>query len=135
MKSVSARALFSTWSNSGWAEYWLLFALSLTLLLWADLATTLVAADIYGLGAEANPIMRWLLSHGFGVTVLVHLAVFIFAAVGFRKVVEIGRSLDGSAARRYRFWCLAWLGGLLAIGFAVVVNNLTLVLVAVDGPI
>lgn len=112
--------------------YWRLFAVALGLLLAADLLTTLWAAAILGTGAEANPIMRWLLERGIGTLLTVHLAVLVLASIGFGVVLRIGSALEERRARRYGRYCFCWLAGLTAMGLLVVANNVA-VIAAVAG--
>lgn len=118
---------------TGWGNCWLWFIVALVLLLWVDLATTLMAADVYGLTAEANPIMRGLLGAGLSITLLIHGIVFLLATIGFAVIVRIGQDLEDRRARRYRRCCLGWIGVLLVIGLVVAANNLALVLIALIG--
>lgn len=119
--------------GDGWRAYWLWFAVALLLLLWVDLATTVAAADHYGLEAEANPVMRGLLEAGISMTLAIHLLVFAVALAGFGVIVNIGRRLDNAAARHYRLCCLGWIGVLLIGGIGVTLNNVLLVIVAIIG--
>lgn len=110
-----------------WSREWRLFATAIALLLAADLATTAVAVGRVGLGAEANPIMRWLFSRGIGITVTVHLAILLVVVTGFAAVVRIGQSLDESRRRHYRRWCGRWLRALIVLGLLVVTINVTVI--------
>ena len=120
-------------SDLSWRGYWIGFAVALFFLLWVDLATTIVAASVHGLHAEANPIMRWLLAQGLLVTVTVHLLVLALVSLAFAGVMRVGRSLDGSTSRQYRIGCLVWLGTLIFLGLLVSVNNTAVTLIGLLG--
>lgn len=129
MKPGSCTGIFA----SEWRNCWLYFGIALGLLLWIDLATTLAAAHFYGVGAEANPIMRMLLERGIGVVVLIHLVIFVIAVIGFHLIVLSGQRLDPVRQMRFRNICVGWIGLLIVAGIFVVANNLALVLFAIGG--
>lgn len=106
-------------------EYWSWFAVALFLLLTVDLLTTIGAASKYGLAAESNPAMRWLLEQGIATVVGVHVAVIAMGAFGFAGVVYLLRR--GRAPHdRYLAYCIEiWLGLLVAAGLTVFANNLS----------
>ena len=118
---------------AGWARCWVWFLVALIMLLWVDLATTIAAAGFYGLESEANPIMRTLLENGLGVTLAIHAGIFLVALAGFSIVVRVGVGLEEPLQRRYRVFCLGWIGLLLIVGTGVAANNLALVFLAIGG--
>lgn len=108
-------------------EYWEWVAVALFLLLSLDLLTTYYAAATVGTGAEANPLVAWLLGRSLAVVVAVHLAVAVLSVGCFAALMRLYRRTP----RRYRggFGLLIelWLGGLVAVGLAVVANNVSVV--------
>ncbi len=113
--------------EQSWERYWDWFAVALFLLLTVDLLTTMGAALIYGLEAETNPIMRWILSQGAATIIATHLAVLLLAAGGFGMLVRYGEGLTGRAADRFRLSFKLWLGLLIAAGLVVYANNLAVI--------
>lgn len=112
-----------------WPSHWRRFIVALVLLIWADLASTMAAARVLGLSAEANPVMRWLLAQDLAIVLLVHCIIFLVALGAFAGVVRIGLSLDGRRADWYRIGCSLWITGMIIVGLVVVLNNLALTLV------
>lgn len=112
--------------DSLWPKHWRRFLIAIMLLIWADLGSTLAAVDMVGLGAEANPLMRWLLGHELAIVLLVHMLVFVLTIIAFAGVVHIGQSLDGKQATWYRVGCSVWITGMIVVGVLVLVNNLAL---------
>lgn len=110
-----------------WSIYWWWFAIGLVFLLGIDFATTVTAMSIHGLGAETNPLMRWLLGQGIVTTLMVNLAVLFLATLGFSRIVAIGRSLDGTVARRYRQCCSLWIASLVLVGLLICLNNIAVI--------
>jgi len=106
-------------------SYWLYFALGLFLLLVVDLFTTMIATTQYGLGVESNPLMRWLLTQGLFVVTLVHVLVAIAVVYLFHCVLESARGSSAPLDRYLETLIQAWLGGMLAVGTFVVLNNLS----------
>lgn len=115
------------------SDRWGWFGVALVLLLGVDLFTTLWAASLWGIGAEANPIMRWLLGRGIGFLLVVHAVVLGVAVAGFRIVLGIEAALDGGLRHRYRRCCTVWVAGLVLIGAIAVLNNLLVIAVAAVG--
>ena len=116
-----------------WEQCWIWFCAALVMLLWIDLATTVAAANLYGLEAEANPLMRSLLASGISITVAIHVILFGLAIAGFAVVVAIGRKVETNRRSWYRRFCFCWIMLLLLIGVLVVANNMALVLIALIG--
>ncbi len=105
--------------------YWEWVAAALYLLLPVDLLTTLYCAAVVGPGAEANPWMAWLLTQSLPTIVGVHVGAALAAIAGFVVYESLSRrSPHGSvmirAARLY-------LALLVCVGFAVFVNNLSVI--------
>lgn len=115
------------------SDRWRWFGVALVLLLGVDLLTTLWAASLWGVGAEANPVMRWLLGRGIGFVLLVHVMVLAVAVGGFQIVMSIESRLEDTPRRRYRRWCTAWVAGLVLVGAFAVVNNLLVIALAAIG--
>lgn len=110
-----------------WERYWDWFAVALFLLLTVDLLMTMGAAGVYGLEAEANPLMRWTLQQGVVAIVLVHVATLLIAVAGFELLVGYGKQLHGRAQLRFQWSTELWLGFLVGIGLLVYANNLALI--------
>lgn len=108
-------------------EYWDWIAVALFLLLAVDLLTTLAAARLVGVGAEGNPLMRWLLGRSILVVVGAHLAVVVLVTGFFRLLVDRLRRTPAPANRYFALLIEAWLGFLVAVGFAVFANNLSVI--------
>ena len=109
-------------------HWWSGFAVALFLLLPADLLTTLLTVATYGTAVEANPVMRWLLRQGLLELTLVHLAVLAVSVCSFHVVTEAVR--DAPDAYRAPLVCGvdAWLTLAVAVGVALVANNLVVAL-------
>jgi hypothetical protein len=108
-------------------EYWSWFAVALYLLVTVDLLTTFGAAVRYGVAAEANPLMRYLLPKGALVVGVVHLAVVVVAVLAFSGVTTaVERTADRHRGLLMRV-VEVWLGLLVAVGLFVFANNLSVV--------
>jgi len=108
-------------------EYWDWFAVALFLFIPVDMLTTLGAVTEYGVGAESNPVMRWLLTEGLGVLLLVNLAAIVTVAYGFSALVR-RTALSPAPYDRYLERAVeAWLGLLVAAGLFVFANNLSVI--------
>jgi hypothetical protein len=108
-------------------EYWSWAAVSLYLLLTVDLLTSLYASAVIGLGAEANPLMAWLLMQPLWQVVAAHLLATVLAALGF---YQLQLSLQRASAPNHRYLSILmqlWLGGLVSLGLAVFANNLSVI--------
>ena len=114
-------------SESRIEEYWDWIAVALFLLLAVDLLTTLAAARLVGVGAESNPLMRWLLSRGVLVVIGAHLAVVVLVTGCFRLLVERLRRTPAPANRYFALVIEMWLGLLLAVGLGAFANNLSVI--------
>jgi hypothetical protein len=108
-------------------EYWDWIAVALFLLLAVDLLTTLAAARVVGVGAERNPLMRWLLGRTTLVVVGTHLAVTVIVTGFFRVLVEHLRRTAPPADRYFALTVEVWLGFLVAVGLGVFANNLSVI--------
>jgi hypothetical protein len=109
------------------SEYWSWVAGALYILLTADLLTTLYAADIHGVAAEANPYMRWALGEGLSVVVILNVSALVVLAGLFAGYFRLLRTAEGTEA-----WVLArsfevWIGGVIAVGLFVFANNLAVI--------
>jgi len=108
-------------------EYWDWVAVALFLLLAVDLLTTLAAARLVGVGAERNPLMRWLLGRDIAVVVGAHLVVVVVVTGFFRHLVERLRRTPEPVDRYFAFAIEVWLGTLVAVGLGVFANNLAVI--------
>ncbi|WP_324663443.1 DUF5658 family protein [Haloarcula sediminis] len=86
-----------------------------------DLLSTLAALHFTGVGAEANPLIRTLLSHD--PLLVVALKGTVMLVVGL-VLVRYRAAVEGLP--RWRLW----LGGLLGVGTVVVALNLSVALAA-----
>lgn len=109
------------------AEYWEWVAVALFLLLSVDLLTSLYAAAVVGVDAEANPVMAYLLGQPLGVLVGVHLAVAVLAVVFFYALMRTYVATPTRLQRPYGYLIEAWLGLLLAVGLWVFANNVSII--------
>lgn len=110
-----------------WEQYWDWFAIALFLLLSVDLLMTMGAAVIYGVEAEANPVMRWILDQGFVVIVTTHVVALLIAVGAFGVLVGYGKRLRGSSQSQLQWSTELWLGLLIAAGLVMYANNLALI--------
>lgn len=104
-------------------QWWHLFAVALFLLIPLDLLTTLLAVEKYGLGVEANPVMRGLIDQGLVVVLAVNLAVVLLAVALFHVAVVSLRQTPPAYHRAITMFVNAWVGVLIAIGALLVANN------------
>lgn len=104
-------------------QWWHRFAVALFLLIPLDLLTTLLAVEKYGLGVEANPVMRGLLDQGLVVVLAVNLAVVLLAVALFHVAVVSLRQTPPAYHRAVATFVNAWVGVLIAIGALLVANN------------
>ncbi|WP_237560422.1 hypothetical protein [Halolamina rubra] len=112
-------------------SYWGWVAAALFLLLPVDLLTTLLNAAVVGPEAEANPWMAWLLAQPLWVVVAVHLAVGATAVAGFAAYESLSRRSErfgGMMLQAARLYLVL----LVAAGFLVFVNNLSVLLFRVS---
>lgn len=108
-------------------EYWSWVAVSLYLLVSVDLLTSLYAAADVGVGAEANPLVTWLLGQSLTVIVVVNVVVVALAATLFYAVVELLRATPPPYRGYFATGIEVWLGGLVAAGLLVFANNLSVI--------
>ena len=108
-------------------EYWDWIAVALFLLLAVDLLTTLAAARLLGVGAERNPLMRWLLGRDVAVVVGAHLAVVVLVTLCFRLLLDRLRRTPAPASYYFALLIEVWLGVLVAVGLGVFANNLSVI--------
>lgn len=108
-------------------EYWEWVAVALFLLLSVDLLTSLYAAAVVGVGAEANPVMAYLLRQPVSVLVGVHLVVAVLAVAFFYALMRTYVATPAPLRRAYGYLIEAWLGLLLAVGLWVFANNVSVI--------
>ena len=108
-------------------EYWSWLAVALFMLVSVDLLTTLLAAADVGPAAEANPVMAWLIGQPLPVLLAVNLAVVVLAATFFYALVETIRTAPSRQARAVAALVELWLGAVLAVGFVVFANNVSVI--------
>lgn len=108
-------------------EYWDWIAVALFLLTTIDMTTTMYAASLVGLGAEANPVVRWVLGQGFPAFVAVNLVAVCMVAVLFYGLVEMLQATPEPYDQYLAVSIETWLGGLLAAGLIVFANNLAVI--------
>ena len=110
-----------------WGRYWEWFCLALFLLLPLDLLTTFGATAIHGLEAEANPVMRWLLTQSLVVLIVIHLLVLKLVVLTYAGLLRWAESLNRRAQRQTYACIEIWLAGLIGAGIFVVSNNLSVI--------
>lgn len=93
-----------------------------------DIVTTVFAARVVGTGAEANPLIAWTLARGAATLAAVNLLAVLLVAGLFRGVLATLGRTPPPYDRYYAVAIEAWLGVVLAAGFAVFANNLAVVL-------
>lgn len=108
-------------------EYWNWIAVALFLLTSVDLLTTLFASAVVGAEAEANPLVRWLLSRSIPGLIAVNLLAVVLAAFGFRGVVATFERTPPRLRPYYAVVIEVWIGLLLAVGLGVFANNLSVI--------
>lgn len=108
-------------------EYWDWWGVALFLLLAVDVLTTAFAARAVGVGAEANPLTRWLLVQGPIALAAANVAAVVLAAVLFRAVVAMLRIAPDPVQGPYARVIEVWIGALVAVGLFVFANNLSVV--------
>lgn len=108
-------------------EYWEWVAVALFLLLSVDLLTSLYAAAVVGVDAEANPLMAYLLGQPLAVLVAVHLGVVVLAVGFFYGLMRTYAATPERLRRPYGYLIELWLGLLLAVGLWVFANNLSVI--------
>jgi len=108
-------------------EYWDWIAIGLFLFTTVDMVTTVFAARVVGVGAEANPLIEWTLTHGAGAFAAVNLFALLLIVGLFWGVVTM---LERTPTPYDRYFAAAielWIGAVLAIGFLVFANNLAVI--------
>ncbi|MDZ7700936.1 MAG: DUF5658 family protein [Halobacteriales archaeon] len=108
-------------------EYWGWIAAALFLLITVDLLTTLYAAAVVGIYAEANPVTRWLVARGPVALVAVNLAAVGLVGLLFYGLMELVRVTPDRLRGPFMWLIELWLGVLLAAGLAVFANNLAVI--------
>lgn len=109
------------------SEYWDWIAIGLFMFTTVDMVTTVFAARVVGVGAEANPLIEWTLIHGAGAFAAVNLLALLLIVGLFWGVV---RMLERTPVPYDRYFAVAielWIGGVLTIGFLVFANNLAVI--------
>jgi hypothetical protein len=109
------------------AEYWQWIAVALYLLVTVDVLTTIYAASVVGLDAEANPITRWLVGQGPVVLVGVNLAAVVLIVLLFNGLMDLVRVTPAPGQAPLMRLIEIWLGLLVAVGLAVFANNLMVI--------
>lgn len=109
------------------AEYWEWVAVALFLLLSVDLLTSLYASAVVGVGAEANPLMAYLLGQPLAVLLAVHLGIAVLAVGFFYGLMRTYVATPAGLRRPYGYLIELWLGLLVAAGLLVFANNLSVI--------
>lgn len=108
-------------------EYWEWVTVALFLLLSVDLLTSLYAAAVVGVGAEANPVMAYLLDEPLAVLLAVHLGVVVLSVGFFYGLMRTYVATPARFRRPYGYLIELWLGLLLTVGLWVFANNLSVI--------
>lgn len=113
-------------------EYWGWIAVSLFLLVTVDLLTTTFAVREFGLGAEGNPVMRWLIAQGPVVLVVAHLVALVLAAAFFFGIIEMIRETPRRHREKMALLFEVWIGLLVSAGLFLFANNLSAIVLHVS---
>jgi hypothetical protein len=105
--------------------YWDWVAVAMFLLVTVDLLTTLLAAAAYGVGAESNPLVEWLLGRPLWLVVTVNLVVVVLATAFFHALHEMVEATPAPYDRYFARGVEGWLGLLVAAGLFVFANNVS----------
>lgn len=108
-------------------EYWSWVAVALFLLVTVDVLTTVFAAAVVGPAAAANPLMRWALERGPAAVVGMNLAAVLVAVLLFYGLLEVVRRTPDPFDRCFALLVEVWLGLLLAVGLALLANDLSVI--------
>ena len=108
-------------------EYWDWTGVALYLLLPLDLLTTLSAAAVHGVMAEANPYVREALASGPGPLVALNLLVLLVSVTLVAAYLRLLRRASGVEAWVMARSFEAWVGTLIAVGLFVFANNLSVI--------
>lgn len=106
-------------------EYWGWIAVALFLLITVDFLTTTVAVSLYGVGAEGNPFMRWLIGHGTVPLVAAHLVAIVLAVIFFFGIIEMIRQTPEPQRKSLAVVFETWVGLLVSFGLFLFANNLS----------
>lgn len=102
--------------------------MALFVLITLDMLTTRFAASAAGAGAEANPLMRWVLRQDVIVLTVVNLAAGAIAVGSFYVLMQLLESCRAPYDRYLARGIELWLGGLIAVGLFVFANNLSVII-------
>jgi len=106
-------------------EYWGWIAVSLFLLVTVDLLTTTFAVRQFGLAAEGNPLMRWLIAEGPVVLFGAHLLAVVLAATICFGIIETIRQTPEPHQGTMAVVFETWIGLLVSFGLFLFANNLS----------
>ncbi|MFB6118627.1 hypothetical protein [Halosegnis sp.] len=109
-------------------EYWSWLAAALFLLVTVDMVTTVFAARVHGVGAEANPLVRAALRRGPTALAVVNLVAVVLVAGLFYGLVELLRAMRPRYRRPFAVLLEVFMGLLLTAGLAIFANNLAVIL-------
>lgn len=109
-------------------EYWDWFAVALFLLITVDMFTTLGAAAEYGLAAEVNPIVVWLLRTSPYAFAAANLLAVVLAVYAFSGVLAAVERAPEPYSTYLTYAVELWLGLLIAVGLFVFANNILLII-------
>jgi hypothetical protein len=108
-------------------EYWYWFGLLLFLYISVDMALTMWAASAVGAEGEANPLMRWALSEGPAMLVLLN-TVIATAGIFFQRLLHgLLRSTDSDQQPLFALAIEFWLGIFIAGALLLAANNLSII--------
>lgn len=106
-------------------EYWGWIAVTLFLLVTVDLLTTTFAVRQFGLSAEGNPLMRWLIAEGPIVLLGAHLLAVVLAATLCFGIIEMIRQTPEPHRPTMALVFETWIGLLISFGLFLFANNLS----------
>ena len=108
--------------------YWRWFAVVLFVIISLDMLTTMYATNRFGLGAEANPLVRLALKRGVLDYTLLNLAGLGVSIGAFTVLTRVVRDSEPPYSRYFELVLKLWLGSLLVVGLFVLANNLLVIL-------
>lgn len=105
-------------------EYWWWFVGAIVLLIPLDLVTTMFAIAQYGFEGETNPFMRLLLQSEWHIVLTVNLGLAFLTIGFFYGIMEMGKMTPDHLKSKYYLIFEVWMGSIISIGLAVLVNNI-----------
>lgn len=108
-------------------EYWEWIAVALFLFTTIDMITTVYAARVVGIGAEANPLIRWTLRSGPLALIGVNVAAVVLVVTFFWALMVMLERTRPPMDRAFAIAIELWLGLVLTAGLVIFANNLVVI--------